>query len=659
MRGNPAGQHPWHFHSLLVLLALAPWAVGCAQTPGVKTADRTDRFDALNRNAAHDGKPSLDTERILDLFELTDLYRDEPADALRRLAERHCAYPRPLILFALAELSFGAANAERDRSRDASALYLTALVYSNAFLFGSNEEAGGIFGPRHRWACEIYNRSLAYLIEHFRQQGYAPGDEVRLTWLNGPAVVRPRFLANGWGPETIDYFTDAYSYRPAGIGHVNHFFGLGAPMLAVSRFDDEEEEDAPARPFRPLFTAAYPATALLRMATEPCPAEAGIHPLSAELEYIDPFDADRAEIAGQSVPLEADLTTPLAFTLENAPKINRFQAMFDANRYRELRGLFLFQPYERDKIPVVLVHGLMSSPNTWIPVYNELLMDPIIRKRYQFWFYFYPTGIPILQSSMELRLALREAQSHFDPDGTNEAFNQMVAVGHSMGGLLIKTLAQDSGDLLWSRFYGKPFDELDFEDTLDADELRNMFYFEPAPFVKRLVFIATPHRGDDMADQWFAKLGSALISVPKNLLLLPNRLTRILDPQFVLLPLGFLEKPTSIASLSPNNPIIQTLAALPIEKPHHSIIGNEEAGGVPGGSDGIVPYESSHLDSAQSELIVKSWHNAHTHPGAILELARILRIHLKTAGESAGTVPFGNGTAAALTGTAEPDGGPL
>ncbi|MGM7371791.1 hypothetical protein ACOI3T_16390, partial [Acinetobacter baumannii] len=46
-------------------------------------------------------------------------------------------------------------------------------------------------------------------------------------------------------------------------------------------------------------------------------------------------------------------------------------------------------------------------------------------------------------------------------------------------------------------------------------------------------------------------------------------------------------------------------------------------------SDGIVPYQSSHLGGEQSELIIKGGHSIQTSPEAILELRRILRLHLK------------------------------
>ncbi|MPN51177.1 hypothetical protein SDC9_198819 [bioreactor metagenome] len=88
---------------------------------------------------------------------------------------------------------------------------------------------------------------------------------------------------------------------------------------------------------------------------------------------------------------------------------------------------------------------------------------------------------------------------------------------------------------------------------------------------------------------------------------------------------------TGIDNLDPNNRTLQILNRLPYAPgvKYHSIIGNRKEGGVPGGSDGIVPYLSSHLDGAESELVVKSGHSVQLNPLAIQELRRILLEHLR------------------------------
>ena len=60
----------------------------------------------------------------------------------------------------------------------------------------------------------------------------------------------------------------------------------------------------------------------------------------------------------------------------------------------------------------------------------------------------------------------------------------------------------------------------------------------------------------------------------------------------------------SVQTLSPRHPYFKALNDRPIQVPYHSIIGDRGRGDTPESSDGIVPYWSSHLNGAQSEIIV-------------------------------------------------------
>jgi hypothetical protein len=88
--------------------------------------------------------------------------------------------------------------------------------------------------------------------------------------------------------------------------------------------------------------------------------------------------------------------------------------------------------------------------------------------------------------------------------------------------------------------------------------------------------------------------------------------------------------PNSVDTLEPNDRFVQAVDKLPITSgiPYHSIMGDRGRGDTPNSSDGIVPYWSSHLDGAQSELIVNSDHGAQYNPQAIGEVARILKLNL-------------------------------
>ena len=107
-----------------------------------------------------------------------------------------------------------------------------------------------------------------------------------------------------------------------------------------------------------------------------------------------------------------------------------------------------------------MVHGLISTPLAWIPMLNELLRDPVIQEHYQFMLYMYPTGVPIPIAAASLRDSLLQARQMYNPDGRDPAFDRMVLLGHSMGGLLSHMMAVSSGDQLWRLYSDRSFDEI-------------------------------------------------------------------------------------------------------------------------------------------------------------------------------------------------------
>jgi hypothetical protein len=167
------------------------------------------------------------------------------------------------------------------------------------------------------------------------------------------------------------------------------------------------------------------------------------------------------------------------------------------------------------------------------------------------------------------------------------------------------------------------------------EQLDRLLRFHHKPFIKRVVFICVPHRGSGLAESFAGKIGRLLIAVPATVVtsvrLVMAQAATVLTPE---MQEELKEDPTSIKGLSPQNPVIQALAGLPIDQgvSFHSIIGDRGLGDGEQSSDGVVPYTSSHLDGAASELIVPSDHAATAHPFTVLEVKRILHLHLQQAG---------------------------
>jgi len=341
---------------------------------------------------------------------------------------------------------------------------------------------------------------------------------------------------------------------------------------------------------------------------------------------------DDAVIDGRSVRLAADFSAPLAYMLSRGR--NRsidVRALLRADKNMDHAGLYQFHRYDPDKIPVVFVHGLMSRPETWVPAVNELLADEQIRERYQFWFFLYPTGLPVWASAAKLRGELDRFRKTLDPQRTNSGFKQMVMAGHSMGGLISSLQVRTGGRKLWKQFMDTPPQALELSPEM-KDRIAKIVEFQPRPEVARVVYFATPHRGSELAVNPFAEFFARLIKLPfgwleHDLIKLRGAMREEFRDLFV-------APANSVTFLRANSPLLKAILNLPMRPgvPYHSVIGDRGRGDTPDSSDGVVPYWSSHMKNAASEKIVPSGHGAHENAEGIEEFRRILRLHLRAGG---------------------------
>ena len=160
--------------------------------------------------------------------------------------------------------------------------------------------------------------------------------------------------------------------------------------------------------------------------------------------------------------------------------------------------------------------------------------------------------------------------------------------------------------------------------------LQDSLIFQPMPFVKRIVFIATPHRGSPIADQWFGRTIASLIRRTTEQAQISQQLVEmngpdLIAPEFRKMPLN------AIGNLRTDSPILKALDEIPINPmvPYHSII--PQIGGLMP-TDGVVPYRSSRMEGARSELIVSGTHSAQQNPDVTAEIRRILLLHLSENG---------------------------
>ena len=287
-------------------------------------------------------------------------------------------------------------------------------------------------------------------------------------------------------------------------------------------------------------------------------------------------------------------------------------------------GLYLLEPYEPGRIPLVLIHGLASDALTWGEMIAALRTDPNIASRYQIWVYQYPTGNSYLKAAADLRKELQQTRSVLDPASSDQAFDQMVLVGHSMGGIIARLLVSYSDDRLWHAVSDKPLNEV-FESGPLPDEIVSAFLFEPVPFVKKVVYFATPHHGSNWSEMPLGRMGRWLIDVPQQL---QDEYVGLIQGNPGLIRNPARQPATSIDHLSPRNSIMQATSQLRGTDlvSAHSIIGIGFLLPDAQWGDGVVAVTSARIPSVQTEFFVPETHSGILHnAAATAELACILK----------------------------------
>jgi len=246
------------------------------------------------------------------------------------------------------------------------------------------------------------------------------------------------------------------------------------------------------------------------------------------------------------------------------------------------------------------------------------------------WLFTYNTGNPILHSAGILAQGLRNVVQELDPEGRDEALRKMVVIGHSQGGMLTKLTSIDSGSRFWDQTFKVPIDQLDLSPETRELLQRSLFY-EPIPSVRRVVFIATPHRGSFL-------VGGRVSELLRKLITLPFAMLSPLQEIFQRSPEALANRslkddiPRSTDNMDPDSQFIKTYASIPIAPGviAHSIIAvDNPEDPKEDWNDGVVAYSSAHLEGVASELIVHSGHSTQEEPQSIEEVRRILLENLR------------------------------
>ena len=601
-------------------LALVGLLAGCATPIGIRIADPHEVQRYLTRSALTDEQPSDFSLNELRRYDLLKAFQRDPDATLATLhaAAKALDFPQD-ALFALAELSFLRARETRLQTG-----YAAAAIYSYALLFPEPARPPlDELDPRERVAADLYNRALTSAFRRTKTGTLAldGAGEIPLPF-GHLSVVRPPGILELGGSELYDFLPVA-EIEIRGLRNRYRRPGIGAPLAAKTRPLPGVE---PVIPIPPIMRV--PVTAVMRIDAPLDALRTG--EFHGRLDLYASLDTETIEIDGRAIPLEAEPSAALAASLAESQfwKLELQVFLGNAIGVRRPTALFGLRPYRPGRIPVVFVHGTASSAARWADMVNDLMADARLRERYALWFFTYDSGQPIAYSGYLLRDALTQAVGRADPNGSNACSGDMVVMGHSQGGLLAKLTVIDSGNAFWANVTDTPFDEVKLKPET-KELLRNSMFVKPLPFVREVIFLATPHRGSYLAGpQFVRRLAEYFVRLPSNVVRVGADVATLAPTSASGLALN--QMPTSIDNMSPGHPFIKALVGIPVSPGviPHSIISVDSDQPLGSAGDGVVKYASAHIEPVASELIVRSPHSGmQAAPASVEEVRRILVEH--------------------------------
>lgn len=518
-----------------------------------------------------------------------------------------------------------------------------SIRYSYAYMFQSKRAPQDrLFDNRQVQIRDFYNQSLAKIVSVYamrHQHTHLPKtiqvgeSRYHLNFDAYPALKnRP-----------IEQLISTYNLNFSGLRSINRRDGFGAEFALVlpevarttkTTYIVDPLNYAYKNGHNPnLHAPRYLAATITAQPKGAQSIERILHHGDFEISAYDPYQYESVQVAQKTYPLAANFSAPYGLWLaQNNLGKAAYLSLIDRDDRLTMPHLYMLEPYNPNKKVIILVHGLASSPEAWVRLTNDIMGDPVLREHYQVWQVFYSTNMPILESRFQIYALLTQAFAKVDANAA--AKDDAVLVGHSMGGIISRLLVSNA-DITQATLALMNNRQLNRYRNLPI--VRQRMVMQQIPNIDRAIFLAAPHRGTDFADRWFTKAARKVIKLPVAFLTAVGDALVDEDPSLKELwqqiDRSLIQNGPS--DLSHQSKFMQlTQDIMPRQNlPFHSIIGNNTGlDDLTQINDDVVPYQSAHLKAAQSEKIIRGSHSIQETPEAVLELRRILRLHLTQLG---------------------------
>lgn len=518
-----------------------------------------------------------------------------------------------------------------------------SIRYSYAYLFKTRRAPQQrIFDNRQVQVRDFYNQAIAKFLSNYRnvnrnaqQATKDPNDafsvgqsSYHLDFTDFPELQNQK----------IEDYMSSYNLNFSGLRSINRRDGFGSEFVSILPSNPNPEQNKYILdPLHYNFKNGsnpnihHPRYLATTITIEP-QANTSITDLLSSAPLMvkihDPYQFDSITVDQKKFPLAANFSAPYGLWLaQNNLGKAAYLSLIDRDQKLTMPHLYMLEPYNPNKKIIVLVHGLASSPEAWIRLTNDIMGDNVLREHYQVWQIFYSTNMPIMESRFQIYALIQQAFAQVDPKAP--AYSDAVLIGHSMGGIIARLLVSDA-DIRKPAFKLVKSHKLQQHknDPIVAERLE----FHPIPNFDRAIFLSSPNKGTPFADLWFTKMARRIIKLPVAFVgALADTVQGEINIKEAMKQIdkGFLQNGPSDLSYKSN--FMQLTRDINPKSGFvfHSIMGNVTKSDDPKiMTDGIVPYESAHLDGAASEKIIHGGHSIQETPEAVLELRRILRLHL-------------------------------